>query len=167
MFIIINVMNLSKIFEMQKALDQAIMSQHNVKHDQIISQRIIALIVEVAEFANEVASFKYWKKQKNFERDKTLEEFIDGIHFYVSLSLQLNVDDKIHSKIICNDFDTQLLAVFASITDLQKDFRQEKLISSFSLYLGLARLCNISNQEIEDTYILKNKINYERLANNY
>ncbi len=160
-------MNFNKIFAMQKKLDTAITNNHNVIHEEIIDQRILALIVEVSEFANELASFKYWKKQKNLNRDKIIEEFVDGIHFYVSLSLQLKSSQLINSQIVSQDLNQQFLAVFASITDLKRDFKQKKLKISFGLYLGIARLCDISNQDIENYYIAKNKVNYERIANNY
>lgn len=160
-------MDFSKIFEMQKALDKTISLHHKVKSEEIIEKRILALIVEVSEFANELASFKYWKKQKNINREHIIEEFIDGIHFFVSLSLQLNSNNIIHAKIISDDLNKQLLNVFSTITDLTINFNKEKLETSFSLYLGVAKLCDISNQDIETYYISKNKINYERIANNY
>jgi dimeric dUTPase (all-alpha-NTP-PPase superfamily) len=48
-----------KLFEIQKKLDLAIHKKHNIIEEKIIEKKIIALYVEISEFINEVASFKY------------------------------------------------------------------------------------------------------------
>ncbi len=52
-------MNFKKILEMQKALDENIQKTHNVKAEEVVINKIVALVVEVAEFANEIQTFKY------------------------------------------------------------------------------------------------------------
>jgi dimeric dUTPase (all-alpha-NTP-PPase superfamily) len=52
-------MNLKEIFAMQIKLDKAILEKHKPNIEEIQTNRILALIVEIAEQANEVQSFKY------------------------------------------------------------------------------------------------------------
>lgn len=162
-------MNFKKIFGMQKELDKAICAKHNINHLEVKDKRIVALLVEVSEFANEYAPFKYWKVNKIIDRSKVLEEFVDGIHFFSSLAIEVGLEENpiINSNIVSNDLTEQLLATFKAISNLSNELSKETLKEAFSIYMGNARLLDISNQEIEEFYVNKNKVNYERIANNY
>jgi len=52
-------MNFKEIFEMQKALDESIHKTHNVSFEETLDKKVLALLVEVGEFANEIKPFKY------------------------------------------------------------------------------------------------------------
>lgn len=160
-------MDFTNIFKMQKALDQTILNNIAIEKSELQISRLLALIVEISEFANEISSFKYWKKHKKLQWEKVVEEFVDGIHFFCSLAMELNLSPIIKSKIVSQNINQQFLAVFKSIIDLTKKYKNKNIATSFSLYLGLARLCQISNEDIENFYVAKNKINYQRVANNY
>lgn len=163
-------MKFHKILEMQKALDTAIMSAHNINHKEVREKRIVALLVEIGEFANEYAPFKYWKKNKVVDRAKLIEEFVDGIHFFASLALDLGFDIKrpeIHSYIVSEDKSVQLLETFNAVAALKYKFDEEQLTKAFGIYMGNARLLEITNEEIEDFYIEKNKENFDRIARGY
>lgn len=154
---------------MQKQLDQAILSAHNVKHEDVREKRVVALLVEIGEFANEYSPFKYWKKQKNIDRAKLLEEFVDGIHFLSSLAIDLKADEEttIHSTIVSQDLTVQLLETFNAVAALKYKFDKEQLLKAFSIYMGNARLLGFSNDEIEQFYIDKNEENFNRIARGY
>ncbi|SYV90319.1 Uncharacterized protein conserved in bacteria, partial [Metamycoplasma alkalescens] len=54
-------MNLEEIFEAQKILDKVFAASITKKEKVFFDKKIvIALLVELGEFANEVKSFKYW-----------------------------------------------------------------------------------------------------------
>lgn len=62
-------MNFKDIFEHQKQLDILFtnsMKQRNqeINSKKISMQKVMALIIEIGEFANEIESFKYWKVNK-------------------------------------------------------------------------------------------------------
>lgn len=161
-------MNFKNIFEMQRLLDKAIMSAHNTdKQNFIREKRIAALLVELGEFANEYAPFKYWKKNKTVDEAKLIEEFVDGIHFFSSIAIELNASFSIDPAIINEDQSLQLVEVYKQVVKLLDDYSDKQLVKAFSLYMGLARQLSISDKQIEDFYINKNKINYERIKNNY
>lgn len=163
-------MNLTKIFGMQLLLDKAIMNAHDnggAKIENIKEKRIVALLVELGEFANEYAAFKYWKKNKVIEEAKMIEEFVDGIHFLSTMAIELNADSQIQPVIINDDKSIQLLETFKEITKLSDNYSKKQLEKCFALYLGMAEQLGITDHQIETFYIDKNKTNFERIKNNY
>ena len=58
-------MNLKKMFEMQKALDDRIMEEHpELGGRDNLDWKTLALLVEVGECANEWRGFKFWSKDQ-------------------------------------------------------------------------------------------------------
>jgi dimeric dUTPase (all-alpha-NTP-PPase superfamily) len=96
---------LKELLEMQAELDKEIIGNdmsiktgktklindfyYNNSH--LLTQTILALQVELSEFANETRCFKHWstKGLKDMDNEKALEEFIDALHFYLSIANQL------------------------------------------------------------------------------
>lgn len=69
-------MNLSKLFDMQRKLDDHIMDEHpELKGQDNLDWKILALQVELGECANEWRGFKKWKK--NREPRTVVEVFCD------------------------------------------------------------------------------------------
>ncbi|WP_208665003.1 dUTPase, partial [Mycoplasma nasistruthionis] len=89
-------MNLSSIFQMQKELDNKIELKAKKLNPKLNSndlqvQKSLALIIEAGEFINEVQSFKYWKLNKNIQKNKVTEEFADLLHFFVNLAINYDL----------------------------------------------------------------------------
>src|SRR5690606_12185173 len=54
-------MNLAKLFEMQKELDDRILAEHPIQEGEVrLAKKILALLVELGELANEARFFKFW-----------------------------------------------------------------------------------------------------------
>ena len=54
-------MNLAKLFEMQKELDDRILTEHPIQEgEDRLAKKILALLVELGELANCWRGFKYW-----------------------------------------------------------------------------------------------------------
>lgn len=101
-----NEMDLSKLFEMQRKLDEHIIKQKGLEGQDLTLNTVTALIVELGEFANEGRWFKHWsndqeprtkgewKYSKGIENGKfidvyenpLLEEYVDCLHFFLSLA---------------------------------------------------------------------------------
>ncbi|MCP4336728.1 MAG: dUTPase [Mycoplasma sp.] len=160
-------MDFKKIISMQKQLDLNIEKTHKVKAEEVINHKIVALIVEIAEFANEIQSFKYWKKNKNINNELILEEFVDGIHFLLSLSIQKNSSTIIEPIVISNDEVLQLGQIFLEASKLKEDFSKEQIEKTFGVYMGIAKIIGLKDKEIESFYIEKNKVNFKRLSTGY
>ena len=81
----------------QKKLDEFIREKYLQRNDTISYDKKdsflrvkIALLVEIGEFANELKTFKHWKKQTEINWEKAKEELIDCLHFFLSLINNLN-----------------------------------------------------------------------------
>ena len=78
-------MKFTELFKMQYQLDKTINDKHNTTYETTLTKRIMAFMVELGEFANETRCFKYWSVKPSSEKEVVLEEYIDGIHFILSL----------------------------------------------------------------------------------
>ena len=87
-------MNLGKLFLAQKELDARIEEQHPRAEGEIRNpEKVLALLVELGELANETRCFKFWSFKPASEKKVILEEFVDGIHFLLSLGLEMGVKE--------------------------------------------------------------------------
>lgn len=161
-------MNLKEIFESQKKLDKAFSDNISKKDERYFDTKIvIALLVELGEFANEVKAFKYWKKDKKINWTKMLEEFADGIHFITSISYPLGVEPNLKPFIKHKNFSLQLAYTYKLFTKLLNHKDHESALKAYEAYLGLGKLVNINEEDIINSYREKNKKNYERIENKY
>src|SRR5690625_2168882 len=71
-----------------KKLDDYIAKSHSLVDEDLFDQKVLALIVELSELANETRSFKFWSMNQSGDREQIVEEFVDGIHFMLSLGLE-------------------------------------------------------------------------------
>ncbi|BAP39647.1 dUTP diphosphatase [Metamycoplasma canadense] len=128
---------------------------------------IIALLVELGEFANEIKAFKYWKKNKEIDRQKVLEEFADGIHFITSISYPLGINSTLFPIIKHKNFNLQLAYTYKLFTNLLNKKTKENVQKAYEAYLGLGKIVGIEEQDIINAYRQKNKKNYQRIENKY
>lgn len=84
-------MILEPLYKLQLELDQYVAKNLDMVEKfnwvEYVDKRIFALKVEVAELANEVAFFKYWKQSHVMDRGKALEELADVMHFFLSVGI--------------------------------------------------------------------------------
>ncbi|WP_027120461.1 dUTP diphosphatase [Mycoplasmopsis lipofaciens] len=163
-------MNLKRIFTMQKELDEAIKNRNDLK--QITNKEwetmwTLALLVETAEFANEVQSFKYWKAHKNINKEKILEEFADILHFLGSYAYKLNVNPEIEPLIVSEDINVQICSLFSTISAGINNLNKYNIGQMLAMSLGAAKMLGYTEKEITEWYEIKNKKNYERIQNKY
>lgn len=105
-------MKLSDMLECQRDLDELILQNHSArfidlpverKKQIILVDTILALMVEVGEFANELKGdgFKHWSTKTKSEKEVLLEELIDVYHFVLSITNQMEFsEDDIQRKYI-------------------------------------------------------------------
>ncbi|CAL58960.1 dUTPase [Mycoplasmopsis agalactiae] len=167
-------MNLKKIFEMQRELDKAIINRNDVDASnskitqaEFDEMKLLATLVETAEFANEVQSFKYWKANKTVNREKALEEFADILHFIGSFAYKYNVEPDIEPLILSNNVNRQICLLFSTISSAINNLNKYVIAQMLAIALGVAKLLNYSEDEIIHWYYVKNKKNYERIKERY
>ena len=193
---------------MQAKLDEAILAEKApMTAEERFNKTLVALGVEIAEVANTVEHFKFWKDnkgkvdserfivtpsivnnlieddyldntttqyvtEKQAHRLTLIEECSDALHFILSLANQ--VDYKIiglgkHFKISEDADSLEKNFLFLNYVIGSAEFKHfrtdlEMIIDVFFSYINQL---GIVQQELEQAYYDKNKINYERLENGY
>ena len=72
--------------------------QKNMTYNRkIVKRKMLALLVEIGELANETRCFKYWSNKPASEREVILEEYVDGLHFILSIGIDLGIDKTSYS----------------------------------------------------------------------
>ena len=76
---------------LQNNLDIRVKNENDIPMDANLSiEKFLALKTELFELANEIESFKYWKKSKN--KTNQLEEACDVLHFILSIAIDNDVE---------------------------------------------------------------------------
>jgi dimeric dUTPase (all-alpha-NTP-PPase superfamily) len=189
-------LNLSKLFEIQKILDAKIIQEKNLGDMDRLPYLILALQVELGECANEWRGFKYWSKDmeprtkkvtypyvkgKEFhgptikESNPLLEEYVDCLHFILSIGLHMGIEDSEYRGL--NEELTGILEAFQHTFNwiINVDFYRNRSISAcrrcyenlVSVFVALGTLLGFTWDQIEQAYCDKNEVNHARQANGY
>ena len=161
-------MNLTKLFELQRRLDERIIEEKGLHNLNLLDIRKLALLVELGELANEWRGFKFWSRDLQPRREKMLEEYVDCLHFFLSIGLELGVDPKMaewrhmvrKKPVVTCQF--QKIFYWVSSMDGVLDWLQ-----AFWLFIGLGEMLGFSWDEIEEAYRKKNQVNFERQDQGY
>ncbi|TQR19836.1 dUTP diphosphatase [Psychrobacillus vulpis] len=161
-------MNLEKLFTMQQALDEYIQSNKQVKED-VFSKKGLALLVELAELANETRCFKFWSEKGPSGQYVILEEYVDSIHFLLSLGIEKGFTD-LESWPIEN-IEAELTDLFLLTNEAIISFLKSPTRNNYEkmwvLYGAIAKNLGFSGEEVLQAYIQKNETNYERQKSGY
>lgn len=176
-------MNLTKMFEMQKALDDHILDEHpELKGQDNLDWKILALLVEVGECANEWRGFKKWSKDQeprtmafslmDYEkrlRNPLLEEYVDGLHFVLSIGIEHEFVEEVLEyyapQFIQDHKDPNITKQFNSVFEAATGLHgYESLLYS---YLALGEMLGFTSGQIEEAYMAKNAINHKRQDSGY
>jgi dimeric dUTPase (all-alpha-NTP-PPase superfamily) len=152
----------------QAKLDSHIPQQHQVSYASTREKRILALLVEVGEMINETKTFKFWSKKPSAEKSVILDEYADGLHFLLSLSIEVQSSQHSYEITTLSKTLTQAtIAVFQAISDLSKSFTKVTLEIAFQHYLNLIPLLGFTSEEVVEAYFKKLGVNYTRQKNAY
>lgn len=166
-------MNLSKLFEMQKVLDDRIIREKGVEGQDLLPNTILALQVELGELANEWRGFKHWSNDREPRREKMLVEYVDCLHFILSLNLSENPDIPYDHPWYTYDLDDgetvvlQFQRCFDDISQFHIDGDVYNIHELMRDFLSLGRILGFTWDEIEQAYMAKNAVNHERQATGY
>ncbi|KGM44876.1 dUTP diphosphatase [Neobacillus niacini] len=163
-------MQLEKLFRMQQALDQHIVEKHELQNEDLFNRKVLALLVELGELANETRCFKFWSIKPSSEKSVVLEEFVDGIHFILSLGIECgfqNLDYKLELEPSTLSTTEQFLLIYEKVNEFKDSKKDCDFQILLQCYLQLGTLLGISYEEMEKAYFAKNEVNYQRQQNNY
>lgn len=152
---------LAELSYMQQCLDLSIYKEKGItEYPQ--NEVMVALIVELGELMNEFPTkFKYWKDTAKDNYQKGLVEYVDCLHFALSLT----------NYIVCEDLDFYTSKLYIDSINYSKKINRYLELSDIlvkitdidfclSYLMMLGKKLGFSWDEIYKTYIEKNKINY-------
>ncbi|MBO0959544.1 dUTP diphosphatase [Neobacillus sp. MM2021_6] len=175
-------MNLAKLFLLQSELDAHIEESHpRLEGESRHDKKVLALLVELGELANEARFFKFWSKD---HRPKTsgyrttlnsfgepynplLEEYVDGIHFLLSIGLENSIEELNIKPIKKHTLTEQFLDLYSVFSLMYVYFTPKCYSEAWSAYVGLAEMLGLSWDEVEAAYITKNEKNHARQEDGY
>lgn len=156
------------LYEMQERLDEHIFEQHQLLRSETSKRRILALLVELGELANETRCFKFWSTKGSSEKHVVLEEYVDGIHFLLSIGIDLDHCMKeIKAQDVHKDLSEMFMDVYELSVALRKDASAERYEQLFSYYLTIANALQFSAEDIRSAYFAKNQENHKRQERKY
>lgn len=163
-------MTLQEIAQMQKQLDTHIQENHGLTVEATFRKRILAFLVELGELANETRCFKFWSVKPSSEKLVVLDEYVDGIHFLVSLGndIAINFEELTFACAETNyDANEAFLKVFQHASAFANQTTKDYFFALFQSYVDLCYILGFSYEDVVAGYIQKNKINHERQRSNY
>lgn len=161
-------MDIPKMLEMQKQLDEYILEKHNCKGANIYPSKLLALYAELGELANETRCFKYWSNKGPSAKEYILEEYVDCLHFMLSIGTDLEIEDikvcRVHSE---GTFTDKFLDIFEQVNRFGSKPFKDNYETLFSHFLNFGYELGFEDDEIYAAYIKKNKINHRRQDEGY
>lgn len=188
-------MNLQRLFEMQRQLDEHIEKEHpRQEGEDRLAKKILALMVELGELANCWRGFKFWSHDQvprtrvlvnrttddiGFKyigsehiKNPLLEEYVDCLHFILSIGLELNIPEIYGTETKWDgltsdetDITQQFLLVFENVNKLK--LVHLDWINLFEDFYILGKMLGFTWEQIEEAYMQKNAENHARQERGY
>ena len=160
--------NIDRILELQKQLDNNIHTKHNINPKEVFEKRRLALIVEICEMINVNRCFKFWSLKIDYDKQVLGDEFVDCLHFILSISLHFDLDQTEYEiKDVVYD-DNELTLKVLYLISLAGKIESKEDCKKFIIQLfELAFTFGFTAQDIIDFYIKKNQVNFKRQQDNY
>lgn len=156
------------LFERQRELDAYILKQQSLEGQDVLEEKILALLVELGELANETRCFKFWSQKAPSDKAVVLEEYVDSIHFLLSIGLEKGYTfSQITLEPAKVSETTAFTQVFSSCTTFYQEQSESNYYHLFKQLLQLANVLGFSEKDIIQAYHEKNEVNYERQESGY
>lgn len=159
---------LDELFLAQAKLDQTIADNHHITYKTTRPRRIMACLVEIGELANATRCFKYWSNKGKEADEIVLDEYADGLHFFLSLGVDINTSKKTYH--ITNHLDNltdQFLLIYHRLDEFRKKQDDASYIRAFQAFLNLLPLLGYKWTDLKEAYYKKLGVNYNRQETNY
>jgi dimeric dUTPase (all-alpha-NTP-PPase superfamily) len=157
-------LNLEKLFDIQRVLNERIVEEHNLDVSQLRNKKFLALLTELGELANETRCFKYWSSKGPSADRVILEEYVDCLHFILTIGLDFDFQGVIPpaEEMDSPDLTQRFINLYLDVNELvicaSPDSYQELLKDFF----GLGHALGFTKDDIYNGYLAKNRINHLR-----
>lgn len=169
-------MRLKELFEAQMKLDSHIIEEHKLQGQDLFSNKVVAFVVELSECANEIRFFKHWSNKGPSGKSVILEEFVDTLHFGLSIGNDLDsetiYEHDYTPRMTFGDFSDDFIKITNGIVAVNHGRKTDKLanflyVELMEYLLGFAFKLGFTWKEIEMAYYKKNIKNHERQDEGY
>ncbi|MFB1080467.1 dUTP diphosphatase [Jeotgalibacillus sp. JSM ZJ347] len=161
-------MNWNELYQMQSELDLFIEKEHGLAEKDLLQDKLLALSVEAGELANETRCFKFWSLKGPSEKSVILEEYVDGIHFLLSIGLETDLRYSGHNVSKTDASLTDLFLRFnRNISEFGHVRTKEHYDQMWHTYLSIGEKLNFTAEDTIRAYQEKNEVNVERQKNKY
>src|SRR5699024_4924756 len=142
-------MNWELLFAKQEKLDNYIMENQQLENTNLFEERMLALLVELGELANETRCFKFWSKKTSSPKKIVLEEYVDNIHFLLSIGINTGYQfSEINIPSTNLNETEQFNYVFQKCLAFYAEPTENQYVDLFQAYLQLATLLHFSEADI-------------------
>lgn len=161
-------MNLVKVYELQKKLDQHILEKHNIVPGEFHTMnKRTNFRTELGELANELPEyFKHWSIKKNGSREDIGEEWADCLAFLISIGNDRNYTSFVETTYTeeYTAYPVQLLMdeLFSCYVNCSASFQR-----GLNLLFELGHKLGFTDNELIRLYTEKNAKNWRRQAEGY
>lgn len=155
------------IYEENKKLDASFGSKYG-DGEEIFRKNVLALLVELGEYAQETRCFKYWSIKGMNEKDIVLEELADCILLCLYFCNHLNIDIRkysINSKE--TDINKMFIHLFRETSMLEHDSNEERVMHILTDIIKSGYILGFSDDDIIDHCLRKIEKNFKRLSSVY
>lgn len=161
--------SLKELYLLQKGLDEDIALHHpGVTYESTLERRVLALLVELGEFANETRCFKFWSLKGPSPKERILDEYADALHFFLSIGLAIGISDfSFEPTETSESLYTAILSVYTDVVLFHNEKSVENYRKAFSSFLNLLPIQGYSFEDMESAYKAKLSVNYKRQENRY
>lgn len=164
--------SLRPLFFLQEKLDERIKSgiqDADEIMEEITEWKVLSFRVELAELLNETRYHKFWStKQGKFKGDE-LEEYVDALHFLLSIGGDKKIKDYTYRGLYDGEFGEEHIRwLFEKLFTIPwTDLRRDDYKLGLEMYLKLGELLGFTWEDIKSGYARKNIINHERQEAGY
>lgn len=159
---------LEELFKAQAKLDATIAENHHISYATTRHRRIMACLVEIGELANATRCFKYWSNKSSEPDEIVLDEFADGLHFFLSLGVDIKTSKKTYNLTKhADNLTDQFLEVYRRLDIFYKKQDDISYIKAFQAFLNLLPLLHYRWPKLKEAYYKKLGVNYNRQETNY
>ena len=167
-------MNLNELSDLQRFMDGTVEERFQIETN-LLPERVLAFLGELSELVNDWKRAKFWSQHRE-PKESLLEEYVDGLHFMLSIGNKLNVN---YNEIdVPNTFDgvveepyskvrTKLLQMYVYAGNIALGMPSAYMPVLIERYLSLGVSLGFATEQMEAAYRKKNKINIERQAQGY
>lgn len=164
--------NFEGLFAIQKGLDETILKEKEIEKDIFIEERFLALLTEIGEMANETRCFKFWSNKQASDREVILEEYVDCLHFILSIGNYHKHNGVFEQSIIFIDKHKDHLTnyineLFHMVVRYRNNPDKVFYLDVWDYFVQIGDVLGFTPKEIEQAYMRKNEINYKRQEEGY